>query len=93
MYETSFHFFLFQFQAQNEFENMVEKIKNFRGVLVHYPIKKRKSPEPTIILFFILLWKGIPEPDKLVTELSQVFLHGKAAFFKNAITLFDYFID
>ena len=39
------------------------------------------------------LWKGIPEPDELVTEFSQVFLHRKAAFLKNAITLFDYFID
>jgi hypothetical protein len=45
------------------------------------------------MLFFILLWKGIPEPDKLVTEFSQVFLHRKAAFLKNAISLFDYFID
>ena len=45
------------------------------------------------MLFFTLLGKGIPEPDKLVTEFSQVFLHRKAAFLKNAISLFDYFID
>ena len=45
------------------------------------------------MLFFTLLGKGIPEPDELVTEFSQVFLHRKAAFLKNAITLFDYFID
>ena len=45
------------------------------------------------MLFFTLLGKGIPEPDELVTEFSQVFLHGKTAFLKNAITLFDYFID
>jgi hypothetical protein len=45
------------------------------------------------MLFFTVLWKGIPEPDKLVTEFSQIFLHRKAAFLKNAISLFDYFID
>jgi len=37
--------------------------------------------------------KGIPEPDELVTEFSQIFLHGKAAFFKNTVSLFDYFVD
>jgi hypothetical protein len=53
-------------------------------------------PEIRIItgmLLFTLLGKGIPEPDELVTEFSQVFLHRQAAFLKNAITLFDYFID
>jgi hypothetical protein len=45
------------------------------------------------MLLFTLLWKGIPEPDKLVTEFSQVLTHGKAAFLKNAIPLFDNFID
>jgi hypothetical protein len=45
------------------------------------------------MLFLSLFGKGIPEPDKFVTEFSQVFLHRKAAFLKNAISLFDYFID
>jgi hypothetical protein len=55
--------------------------------------RKRNSPEPTRILFFMLIGKGIPEPDELVAEFTQVFLHGKTAFLKNAIPLFDYFID
>jgi hypothetical protein len=37
--------------------------------------------------------KGIPEPDEFVTEFSQIFLHGKAALFKNTVSLFDNFID
>jgi hypothetical protein len=45
------------------------------------------------MLLFTLFGKGIPEPDKFVTEFSQVFGHRKAAFLKNAIFLFDYFID
>ena len=45
------------------------------------------------MLLFTLLMKGIPEPDKLVTKFSQVFLHRQAAFLKNTISLFDYFID
>jgi hypothetical protein len=45
------------------------------------------------MLFFTLAQTGISEPDKFVTEFSQIFLHRKAAFLKNAISLFDYFID
>ena len=45
------------------------------------------------MLFFTFSQMGIPEPDKFVTEFSQIFLHRKAAFLKNAISLFDYFID
>jgi hypothetical protein len=44
-------------------------------------------------VFLSLFRKGIPEPDKFVTEFSQIFLHGKAAFFKNTVSLFDNFID
>jgi len=40
----------------------------------------------------MLIGKGIPEPDELVAEFTQIFLHRKAAFLKNAIPLFDYFI-
>ena len=35
----------------------------------------------------------IPESDKLVAELSQVFIHGKAPFLKNAVAFFDHCID
>jgi hypothetical protein len=42
---------------------------------------------------FSLAGKGIPEPDELVAEFTQIFLHRKAAFLKNTISLFDYFID
>jgi len=36
---------------------------------------------------------GIPEGDELVAELPEVFLHGKAAFLKDTVTLLDHFID
>ena len=45
------------------------------------------------MLLSALTGKGIPEPDELVTEFSQIFLHGQAAFLKDAITLLNYFID
>jgi len=37
--------------------------------------------------------KRVPEPYKLIAELSQVFIHGETAFFKNTISFFDYLVD
>ena len=36
---------------------------------------------------------GVPEGDEPVAELPEIFLHGKAAFLKNAVSLLDDFID